>query len=93
MYLEGTASLPRAAECRASCRPSRERLAAPRPIEVVTTNPNVEGEATALYLAKPLRPLGVKITRIARGPAVGGDLEYADRVTLSKAPEGRREIG
>ena len=59
---------------------------------VLATNPNVEGEATALYLAKLLRPLGVKVTRIARGLPVGGDLEYADQVTLSKALEGRREI-
>jgi recombination protein RecR len=52
----------------------------------------VEGEATALYLARLLRPLRVRITRIARGLPVGGDLEYADQVTLSKALEGRREI-
>jgi recombination protein RecR len=60
---------------------------------ILATNPNVEGEATALYLAKLLRPLGVRITRIARGLPVGGDLEYADQVTLSKALEGRREVG
>ncbi len=59
---------------------------------ILATNPNVEGEATALYLAKLLRPLGVKVTRIARGLPVGGDLEYADQVTLSKALEARREI-
>jgi len=59
---------------------------------IMATNPNVEGEATALYLAKLLRPLGVRLTRIARGLPVGGDLEYADQVTLSKALEGRREI-
>jgi recombination protein RecR len=59
---------------------------------ILATNPNVEGEATAIYLAKLLRPLGVKVTRIARGLPVGGDLEYADQVTLSKALEGRREI-
>ena len=59
---------------------------------ILATNPNVEGEATALYLAKLLRPLGMRITRIARGLPVGGDLEYADQVTLSKALEGRREI-
>ena len=59
---------------------------------ILATNPNVEGEATALYLAKLLRPLAVRITRIARGLPVGGDLEYADQVTLSKALEGRREI-
>ncbi len=60
---------------------------------ILATNPNVEGEATALYLAKLMRPLGVRITRIARGLPVGGDLEYADQVTLSKALEGRREVG
>jgi recombination protein RecR len=59
---------------------------------ILATNPNVEGDATALYLAKLLRPLAVRITRIARGLPVGGDLEYADQVTLSKALEGRREI-
>ena len=59
---------------------------------ILATNPNVEGEATALYLAKLLRPLGLRVTRIARGLPVGGDLEYADQVTLSKALEGRREI-
>jgi recombination protein RecR len=59
---------------------------------ILATNPNGEGEATALYLAKLLRPLGARITRIARGLPVGGDLEYADQVTLSKALEGRREI-
>ncbi len=59
---------------------------------ILATNPNVEGEATALFLAKLLRPLGVRVTRIARGLPVGGDLEYADQVTLSKALEGRREI-
>ena len=60
---------------------------------ILATNPHVEGEATALYLAKLLRPLAVRITRIARGLPVGGDLEYADQVTLSKALEGRREMG
>jgi recombination protein RecR len=60
---------------------------------ILATNPNVEGEATALYLAKLLRPLGLRVTRIARGLPVGGDLEYADQVTLTKALEGRREIG
>jgi len=59
---------------------------------IVATNPNVEGEATALHLAKLLKPLGVKITRIARGLPVGGDLEYADGMTLSRALEGRQEI-
>jgi recombination protein RecR len=60
---------------------------------ILATNPNVEGEATAIYLAKLLKPLGMRLTRIARGLPVGGDLEYADQVTLSKALEGRREIG
>lgn len=59
---------------------------------VVATNPNVEGEATAMYLAKLIKPLGIKVTRIASGLPVGGDLEYADEVTLGKALEGRREI-
>ena len=69
------------------------RLEAGETSEVIlATNPNVEGEATALYLAKLLRPLGMRITRIARGLPVGGDLEYADQVTLSKALEGRREF-
>jgi recombination protein RecR len=60
---------------------------------ILATNPNVEGEATAIYLAKLLRPFGMRLTRIARGLPVGGDLEYADQVTLSKALEGRKEIG
>lgn len=59
---------------------------------ILATNPNVEGEATALYLAKLLRPLGLRVTRIARGLPVGGDLEYADEVTLARALEGRREM-
>ena len=59
---------------------------------IVATNPNVEGEATAMYISRILKPLGVKVTRIAHGIPVGGDLEYADEVTLSKALEGRREI-
>ncbi|GAA0734446.1 recombination mediator RecR [Clostridium oceanicum] len=59
---------------------------------IVATNPNVEGEATAMYISKILKPLGVKITRIAHGIPVGGDLEYADEVTLAKALEGRIEI-
>jgi recombination protein RecR len=69
------------------------RLESGGTVEVIlATNPNVEGEATAIYLAKLLRPLGVRVTRIARGLPVGGDLEYADQVTLTKALEGRREI-
>ncbi|KYH31147.1 recombination protein RecR [Clostridium tepidiprofundi DSM 19306] len=59
---------------------------------IVATNPNIEGEATAMYISKILKPLGVKVTRIAHGVPVGGDLEYADEVTLSKALEGRTEI-
>ena len=59
---------------------------------IVATSPNVEGEATALYLAKVLRPLGVKVTRIASGLAVGGELEYADGVTITRALEARREL-
>ncbi|MDR0272269.1 MAG: recombination mediator RecR, partial [Clostridiales bacterium] len=59
---------------------------------IIATNPNVEGEATALYIAKILKPLGIKVTRIAHGVPVGGDLEYVDEVTLSRALEGRREI-
>ncbi|MCL2499945.1 MAG: recombination mediator RecR [Defluviitaleaceae bacterium] len=57
---------------------------------IISTNPNVEGEATALYLAKILKPLGIKVTRIAHGVPVGGDLEFVDEVTLSRALEGRR---
>jgi len=59
---------------------------------ILATNPNVEGEATAIYLARLLKPLGVKVTRIAMGVPVGSDLEYADGVTIHKALEGRREV-
>jgi recombination protein RecR len=59
---------------------------------IVATNPNIEGEATAMYLAKLVKPLGIKVTRIASGLPVGGDLEYADEVTLGRALEGRREM-
>lgn len=59
---------------------------------VLATNPNIEGEATAMYLAKLLKPMGIKVSRIAYGIPVGGDLEYADEITLSKALEGRREL-
>ena len=59
---------------------------------IVATSPNVEGEATALYLARVLRPLGVRVTRIASGLAVGGELEYADGVTITRALEARREM-
>ena len=59
---------------------------------IIATNPRVEGEATAIYLSKIIKPLGIKVTRIAHGIPVGGDLEYTDEVTLSKALEGRREL-
>ncbi|MFQ5574832.1 MAG: recombination mediator RecR [Terriglobia bacterium] len=59
---------------------------------VLATNPNVEGEATAMYIAKLVKPLGVRATRLASGLPVGGDLEYADEVTLGKALEGRQEL-
>ena len=59
---------------------------------ILATNPNVEGEATAIYLARLLKPLGVKVTRIAMGVPVGSDLEYTDEVTMHKALEGRREV-
>lgn len=59
---------------------------------ILATNPNIEGEATAMYLSRLIKPFGIKVTRIAHGLPVGGDLEYADEVTLSKALEGRREI-
>jgi len=59
---------------------------------LLATNPNLEGEATAMYLARQIQPLGVRVTRLARGLPVGGDLEYADAVTLSRALEGRQEM-
>jgi len=59
---------------------------------ILATNPNVEGEATAIYLARLLKPLGVRVTRIAMGVPVGSDLEYTDEVTMHKAIEGRREV-
>ena len=59
---------------------------------ILATNPNVEGEATAIYLARLLKPLGVRVTRIAMGVPVGSDLEYADEVTMHKSLEGRREV-
>ena len=59
---------------------------------IVCTNPNTEGEVTALYLARMLRPFGIRVTRIASGLPVGGDLEYADELTLGRALEGRREL-
>ncbi|MDQ4149553.1 MAG: recombination mediator RecR [Actinomycetota bacterium] len=60
---------------------------------IVATNPNIEGEATAMYLARLLQPTGVRVTRIASGLPVGGDLEYADEVTLGRALQGRRDLG
>jgi recombination protein RecR len=70
-----------------------DRLAPGEVTEVViATNPNVEGETTALYLARLIKPLGIKVTRIASGLPVGGDLEYADEVTLGRALEARREM-
>ncbi len=65
-----------------------------RPVSevILATNPNLEGEATAMYLERQITPLGVRITRLARGLPVGGDLEYADTVTLTRALEGRREV-
>ena len=59
---------------------------------VMATNPDVEGEATAMYISRLLKPMGIRVTRIAHGIPVGGDLEYSDDVTLSKALEGRREM-
>jgi recombination protein RecR len=59
---------------------------------ILCTNPNLEGDATAMFLSRQLRPLGIKVTRLASGLPVGGDLEYADELTLGRALEGRREI-
>lgn len=59
---------------------------------IVATNPNVEGEATALYLARLIKPLGIQVTRLARGLPEGGDLDYADEITLTRALEGRRSL-
>ena len=73
-------------------RPLLDRVAAGANEVILATNPNVEGEATALYLARLLKPLGVKVTRIAVGVPVGSDLEYADEFTMHKALEGRREV-
>jgi recombination protein RecR len=60
---------------------------------ILCTNPNIEGETTAMYLSKQLQPLGLRVTRIASGLPVGGDLEYADEMTLGRALEGRRDVG
>jgi recombination protein RecR len=70
-----------------------DRLRDGRVTEVLlATNPNLEGEATAMYLERLIKPLGIRMTRLARGLPVGGDLEYADEVTLTRALEGRREV-
>jgi recombination protein RecR len=69
------------------------RLSSEEVTEVIlATNPDVEGEATAAYIARLLKPMGIRCTRIAHGVPVGGDLEYTDEVTLFKALEGRREV-
>jgi len=76
---------------------AKELLARLEPEEVqeviLCTNPNLEGEATAMYLARLIRPLGIRVTRIASGLPVGGDLEYADELTLGRALEGRHDVG
>ena len=59
---------------------------------ILATNPDIEGEATAAYIARIIKPMGIRVTRIAHGVPVGSDLEYADEITLAKAMEGRREI-
>lgn len=59
---------------------------------IIATNPNIEGEATALYLSRLIKPIGIRVTRLARGLPMGGDLEYADEVTLARALEGRTEL-
>ena len=70
-----------------------ERIGSESPQEIIlATNPNAEGEATALYLSKLLSPLGVSVTRLAYGLPIGGDLDYADEITLAKALEGRRSL-
>ena len=71
-----------------------ERITSEKPVElIVATNPNAEGEATALYLSRLIAPSGVNVTRLAYGLPIGGDLDYADEVTLTKAIEGRRSLG
>ena len=71
-----------------------KRLMEDSPVKevILATNPRVEGEATAMYLSKLIKPLGILVTRIAHGIPVGGDLEYTDEITLTKALEGRREL-
>jgi recombination protein RecR len=82
----------RISELLARLRPSEAGQANVQEV-IVATNPNTEGEATAMYLARLLSPLGVRVTRLASGLPVGGDLEYADEITLGRALEGRREVG
>ena len=79
---------------RASRLGAADAPAQPGPVHevILATNPNVEGEATAMYLARLLEPLGIEVTRLASGLPVGGDLEYADEVTLGRALEGRRSV-
>ena len=80
------------AECGICTDPRRDSTVVCVVEVILCTNPNIEGEATAMYLARLLRPLEVRVTRIASGLPVGGDLEYADELTLGRALEGRREL-
>lgn len=82
----------RISELLARLKPAEAGQASVREV-IVATNPNTEGEATAMYLSRLLSPLGVRVTRLASGLPVGGDLEYADEITLGRALEGRREVG
>ena len=79
--------LKKAVEHRGDLRAGRRALRV-----IMATNPTVEGEATAMYISRLLKPLGIRVTRLAYGIPVGGDLEYADEVTLSRAIEGRQEL-
>ena len=81
----------RIAELLERLRPGADGVPAIREV-IVATNPNVEGEATAMYIARLVSPLGIQVSRLASGLPVGGDLEYADEVTLGKALEGRRDM-
>ena len=72
--------------------PNRPRLAIDLPEIIIATNPSVDGEATALYLARVLTPLGIRVSRIASGMPIGGDFEYADPATISKAFSGRHQL-
>ena len=80
--------VPRSWSAGAACRPGMSPV---REV-ILATSPSVEGEATAVYIAKLLRPLGVRATRIATGVPIGGELEYADQLTLARAIDGRREM-